>query len=604
MKNTIFLLFLLSSFYASTSTAQKELEYINPPSVQHEDYTIEIDNIISKEDYCKFRLVINNNTDNYQAFDLKKVGFVYENIGTYYPKKGKIKIIPPNEKLSQTIKIEGNMNYVVEQFKISLEGLLYASNGELVPVPVKTLEAGMGIKSKVIELEIKKVTNKRGRFSFAMNGVYRANKNTFITIDPTELKATDDSNQSIAANVSNKKFLIIQNGKKFNINGDFESNSTALTLNWADVITSYALSKQPKIVIPIYHTIPVSPPVSVAAPVPPPVSAPVPPPAPVVTTRTETTKTVTTTETASNKVQNTTPRPAARNNCSKYVGPMNGHAAKVTIYSEEGECFQIKALGEYINPNYASKVSFGFPMTGKIEIRMENGQTFNKSILLNEEIYAVTYNIKKNKKGKYVAKMLLGSVGHTGPTAQELANQGTANLERMKQKRAQESNDQLAEHRRRIAELDAKTGTTTQKNTSSSSQTTTTTTNNNQTTRNNNSSNSNNNNNTKMHLRFMEGTSPLANMRVEVSTLSGWTGTGTTNSNGDVYIDATNLNTKNINIYAKNSTTEYKLANVVKLDNNLFALIEPATLMLKTTTDLINAAQDGDTDAILDNMGW
>ena len=107
-----------------------------------------------------------------------------------------------------------------------------------------------------------------------------------------------------------------------------------------------------------------------------------------------------------------------------------------------------------------------------------------------------------------------------------------------------------------------------------------------------------------MHLRFMEGTSPLVNMRVEVSTLSGWTGTGTTDSNGDVYIDATNLNTKNINIYARNSNTEYKLGNVVRLDNNLFALIEPATLMLKKTNDLINAAQDGDSDAILDNMGW
>jgi hypothetical protein len=589
MKTIIFSLFLFSCFYTKSSTAQKDFEYINPPSVQHQDYTIEIDNIIAKDDYCKFRLVINNNTDNYQAFDLKKVGFIYENIGTYYLKKGKIKIIPPNEKISHTIKIEGNMNYMVEQFKVSLEGLLFASNGELVVVPAKKLEAGMGIKSKIIELEVKKVTNKKGRFSFATNGVYRSSKHAFITIDPTELNAIDESNQSVAANVSNKKFLILQNGKKFNINGDFESSSSTLTLDWSKVITSYTLSQQPKIIIPIYHTVPVS--------------APTPPTPPVVTRRTETTKTVTTTETASNTVQNTNPRPAAQNNCSKYAGPMNGHPVKVTIYAEEGECFQIKALGEYLNPNYASKVSFGFPMMGKVEIRLENGHTFSKSIVLNDEIYAVTYVLKKNKKGKYVAKMLLGTVGHTGPTAQELADQGAANLERRKREREQESNDQLADHRRRIAELDAKTGTTTERNTNSSSQTTTS---NHQTTSNTNNNSNNNNSRTpnQMHLRFMEGASPLANMRVEVSTLSGWMGTGTTNSNGDVYIDATNLNTKNINIYAKNSSTEYKLGNIVKLDNNLFALIEPAALMLKTTTDLINAAEDGDTDAILDNMGW
>lgn len=585
MKNTILLLFLFSCFYVNTSTAQKEIEYINPPSVQHEDYTIEIDNIISKEDYCKFRLVVNNNTDSYQAFDLSKVGFIYENIGTYYPKKGKIKIIPPNEKISQTIRIDGNMNYMVEQFKVSLEGLLYASSGNPVLVAAKTLEAGTGIDSKEIELDIKKVTNKKGRFSFAMNGVYNGSKNAFITVDPTELKATDESNQSLSANVSNKKFLILQNGKKFNLNGDFESSSTALMLDWTDVITSYTLSKQAKIIVPIYHTTPA------------PVSA------PVVTKTTRTTKTVTTTEVASNNVQKTTSRPAAQNNCSKYVGPMNGHAAKVTIYSEEGECFQIKALGEYINPNYASKVSFGFPMTGKVEIRMENGTTFNKSILLNEDIYAVTYMIKQNKKGKYIAKMLLGTVGHTGPTAKELADQSAANLEKFKQEQDQKHDDQMADHRRRIAELDAKTETKTETRTSSSSRTTTTTS-----SSSNGSSSNNNTTNRKMpnsmHLRFMEGSSPLPNMRVEVSTLSGWTGTGTTDSNGDVYIDATNLNTKNINIYARNSTTEYKLGNVVRLDNNLFALIEPATLMLKKTNDLIKAAEDGDSDAILDNMGW
>lgn len=565
MKNTVLLLFLLSCFYASTSIAQTEIEYINPPSVQHQDYTIQIDNVISKEDYCKFKLIISNNTNNYQAFDLSKVGFIYENIGTYYPKKGKIKIIPPNEKINHTIRIDGNMNYLVEQFKVSLEGLLYASNGNPVSIPAKTLEAGMGIESEEIKLEIKKVTNKKGRFSFAMNGEYTASKDAFITIDPTELKAKDESNQSVAANINNKKLLILQDGKKFNLNGDFESSSTTLMLDWTDVLTSYTLSQQAKIIVPIYHTIST----------------------PAVTRTTKTVTTETTSNTVQNNttvqntnpvqnnttVQNTNPRPAAQNNCSKYVGPMNGHPAKVTIYSEEGECFQIKALGEYINPNYASKVSFGFPIMGKVEIAMENGETFNKSIVLNEDIYEATYIIKKNKKGKYVAKILLGTVGHTGPTAQELADQSAAELEEAQRKRDQSS--------------------------SSSNRTTTSNSNNNS-----NNSNSNKRTANSMHLKFVEGTAPLANMRVQVSTVSGWTGSGTTDANGDVYIDATNLNTKHINVYAKNNNVEYTLTNVVTLNDNLFVLIEPATLLLKKTNKLINAAESGDDDAFLKEMGW
>lgn len=589
MKKILSTLLILCVFY-TISTAQKEIEYINPPSVQQENYSIDIDNIISKEDYCKFRLTINNLSNQYQAYDLRKVGFIYDNVGTYYPKKGAIKIIPPGEKISQTIRVDGNMNYMVEQFKVSLEGLLFASQGTPITVDGQALEAGTAVDSKELNLTVKKVSNKKDRFSFSMNGACTADKYAFMTLDPTSLKAKGEDNGLSKANISNKKFWILQNGKKFSINGDFQSSSATLTLDWSDVLTRYTLSKQTKTVVQIYHTAPIA-------------SAP-----PVTTTKTTTTTTTRTTNTTQNSTNNTTipstpSRPAAQNNCSKYVGDLSGQPVKVSIYSEEGECFQVKALGEYINPNYAQRVTFGFPIVGKVTIAMENGETFNKSILLNEDIYEVTYKIKKNKKGKYVTKMLLGTVGSTGPTAQELADQSAANLEKFKREQEAKSNDQLAEHRRRIAELDAKTATKEEQTDRSTTSTTTTSTSNTV-----NRATSSNSTNRKMpnsmHLRFMEGTNPLVNMRVEVSTTSGWTGTGTTDSNGDVYIDATNLNTKHINIYAKNHNTEYKLANVVKLDNNLFALIEPATLMLKTTNNLINAAQDGDSDAILDQMGW
>lgn len=590
MKNILSILFLLLTSY-NISFAQKEFEYINPPSIQQEDYTIDIDNIISKDDYCKFRLTINNLSNTYQAYDLRKVGFIYDNIGTYYPKKGAVKIIPPGEKISHTIRVDGNMNYMVEQFKVSLEGLLFATQGTALDLTGKTLEGGIAIDSKELNLIVKKVSNKKGRFSFTMNGEYSADKYVFMTLDPTSLTAKGEGNSLSKATISNKKFWTLQDGKKFNIIGDFQSTSSTLTLDWSDVLTRYTLSKQAKTVVQIYHTAPVAstPPVKTTK-----------------ITTTTTTRTTNTTEniTTNNTVPSTPSRPAAQNNCSQYVGNLSGQPVKVSIYSEEGECFQVKALGAYINPNYAQRVTFGFPIVGKVTIAMENGETFNKSILLNEDIYEVTYKIKRNKKGKYVTKMLLGTVGSTGPTAQELADQSAANLEKFKREQAAKSNDQLAEHRRRIAELDAKTEIKEERNNSSTSTTTNTTTSNTINRATNNNTTTNRKLPNSMHLRFMEGTNPLVNMRVEVSTTSGWTGTGTTDSNGDVYIDATNLNTKHINIYAKNSNTEYKLANVVKLDNNLFALIEPATLMLKTTNNLINAAQDGDSDAILDQIGW
>jgi len=93
MKNVYLSFFLV--LFAGALMAQKEIEYISPPTIQHELYSINVANIFSREDYCKLRLEVANKSDGYLALDLSKVGFVYENIGTYYPPKGKTEIIAP-----------------------------------------------------------------------------------------------------------------------------------------------------------------------------------------------------------------------------------------------------------------------------------------------------------------------------------------------------------------------------------------------------------------------------------------------------------------------------------------------------------------------------
>lgn len=602
MKNS--LLFLLFFVCITTSLiAQREYEYINPPQTQHEDYTISIDHIVSKEDYCKLRLTVVNKSNNYQAFDLSKVGFIYEGLGTYYPTKGKIKIIPPKEKIAETIRIDGNMNYMVEHFTLSLEGLNYATNKTSTAIGPTALLENSIIRSEDLKIQIQKAHSKRGRFFFAMNIQYNGKNNEFMTIDPTELLANNDTKNRFAPNLVSKKFFILQHSKKAIINGDFETKDAALTLDWSKVFTNYTLTRQPRIKVPIYHTLPRSTP-SIAST------------SDVKKTKAtnqknidDINKDIDNIHTAVKNIQKDINQKAnfPTSQCGKYVGDITSNPVKVTIFSEEGECFKIRTLGETINPTFSSKVVFSSPIIGKATIMMENGASFNKSLVFNEEIYQATYQIKRNKKGKYVAKLLLGTIGSTGPTAKELAEQSAANLKRFQEESRQSHDEFVREHKKRIAESNASTSTTEISTSSSSSSSTSS-----------NSSNSNNSNTSyrnpssnssrpagTMHLRFYNGSQPLANMRVEVSTMTGFVGRGTTDSNGDVYIDASSLgDTRRINIYAKNSEAEYKLGNVIKLDNQLFAFIEPAKILLETTGNLIKAAEDGDTDQILKDFGF
>jgi hypothetical protein len=142
------LIFTIGNLYA-----QDEVEYINPPVVSNALYDIKIEKLVAKEDYCKLRFEIKNKTKGYLTCDLSKIGFEYTNLGTYYPAKGKLIVIPPGKKSSDVIKISGNnFNCMVDYFNLKIEGLGQASNKKIATI--NPLVLGEGAADNVDDIEI------------------------------------------------------------------------------------------------------------------------------------------------------------------------------------------------------------------------------------------------------------------------------------------------------------------------------------------------------------------------------------------------------------------------------------------------------------------
>ncbi|BDS10288.1 hypothetical protein [Aureispira anguillae] len=378
MKNTTFLLFLFSWMF-SPIFAQEEMEYINPPIVQHDLYTLEIKDIISKEDYCKFRLLINNKSNSYMAYDISKVGFLYDNLGTYYPSKKKIVIVPPNKRIVETIKISGNINYMVSHFSVQLEGLSYAPTVEFSPLDSIPLEEGNSPQDEQLNLVVKKVKSKKGKFSFSIAGEFSGKDNEFCVLNPEAISFVDSKNQPLEVKLTPKKLQLLKDGKKVTINGSFESEDENIRIYWNNAYELYTLYPE-SIKTILLHQVGT-----------PPVSA-------------------------------TELHPTA-SGCPAVTGNTSGYT-RVTFFNSEKKCFKMFVNGALISNDYSANVTFKTgPGKKRIEYHFANGHVLKDNVFINSDWLEASYRLKP-KRNSYAVNLIWGSVvsDGTGPLNQTMNN--------------------------------------------------------------------------------------------------------------------------------------------------------------------------------------
>jgi hypothetical protein len=92
--------------------------------------------------------------------------------------------------------------------------------------------------------------------------------------------------------------------------------------------------------------------------------------------------------------------------CPAWESPDKSKKVKVTVWSDEGDCFKLKLDGLAINPDSASQVTFWVDVTASIPkmLVQVHGQEDKKALLMNDGMAALYYKVEKNKKGEYSLK--------------------------------------------------------------------------------------------------------------------------------------------------------------------------------------------------------
>lgn len=112
---------------------------------------------------------------------------------------------------------------------------------------------------------------------------------------------------------------------------------------------------------------------------------------------------------------------ATAQDCGAYTSPDQSQPVGITIYSPEGECFEVTVQGVKVNPEKATRVQFktGYGLI-PVVVKLDNGNTINKSIAIGDTYVQANYRIVANKKGKYKLRFEPFTGTSTGPTASEM----------------------------------------------------------------------------------------------------------------------------------------------------------------------------------------
>lgn len=211
---------------AFSAQAQKEIEYMTPPTIRGDYYSISLEDIIAEKDICKLKIVVENTTsDQYLTFDFSKVGFDYPGMGTYYPSRERELVIAPKERRSQVVKISGN-NYMRPEFTMKLEGMqagrIPANPAGVFDLPVN-MGQGANLSQEGFDIVISEVSQskKQDKLTGKMRITFRAQGNQLGVFDATRPTIVDaNSGTTLDATLAPRKKIELKSGEeqKFNIN--------------------------------------------------------------------------------------------------------------------------------------------------------------------------------------------------------------------------------------------------------------------------------------------------------------------------------------------------------------------------------------------------
>ena len=137
--------------------------------------------------------------------------------------------------------------------------------------------------------------------------------------------------------------------------------------------------------------------------------------------------------------------------CASYEAKETSGTVTISVTSEGGECFKFYVRGKLITPEYTNDLTFRVSTNAKVKLELEDGTEVTKTFLMNEEITALYYNLKKNRKGKFKLKNQLGRVKRT-PEALQAQKDRMAKMKKEREEKQAKSDAEWDAKRKKSKE--------------------------------------------------------------------------------------------------------------------------------------------------------
>ena len=214
---------LLSLFGLIVSSSAQDVKYTNyfnvPSPIKTESYRVTFKNPVSKYNYCKVGLQIDNLTNSFLLFKKEESNFTFD-FGKFQAKKKSI-VIRPNNKKMPTLKVEGANQFLVNNYTLNLSGFYRVPiNGRVIKMEDFKLPANKSIiKSENIEVKILKLKKKTQETLVTFEVRYYGDK--IAIIDESNLVVKIESGEEFINDHTKARPKLLEKGGKIKIKALF-----------------------------------------------------------------------------------------------------------------------------------------------------------------------------------------------------------------------------------------------------------------------------------------------------------------------------------------------------------------------------------------------
>ncbi len=215
--------------------AQENPDHLNifkePAVTIEENYSVKFFDIVSKMDYCKLRVQLENKTSDFLIYREEENKFIYD-FGEYKP-KSKTDIIKPHSKDGLTLKIDGDNRFHTDTFNFEFNGLYQVPiDGEVFEaenfqLPLSKNEFDVG----PFNVKVLKISQETDETAVKFKCTYNGDKIGFI--NPNKLVVKIESGQEFANDKREKNLKALQPGDDFKFVAAFHIPGKIIDMQFA-----------------------------------------------------------------------------------------------------------------------------------------------------------------------------------------------------------------------------------------------------------------------------------------------------------------------------------------------------------------------------------